>query len=313
MSEILKLINESNTILLMTHEQPDGDAIGSVMTFYHVLNNMNKTVDILIPEVPPVFGFLASINKVVDRSNKDYDLAIIVDCATKERIGQTNNEFNRCKMSIVIDHHISNTKYGNVNYVETNVSSCCQVLYYLLKSQNFNFTKEIAEALITGMLTDTNGFGNDNVDRNTFMMTAELLDTGINFHNIYYNVLAKKNKAQVLLTKLTFDRLEILYDGKIAFSYITKNDFDNVGAIVGDHEGLVDIGRNIEGVEVSIFVREDDGFRISFRSNGNVNVNKIATKFGGGGHTMAAGAKINASFEETKKMLIDETIKELTK
>lgn len=262
MSEILKLINESNTILLMTHEQPDGDAIGSVMTFYHVLNNMNKTVDILIPEVPPVFGFLASINKVVDRSNKDYDLAIIVDCATKERIGQTNNEFNRCKMSIVIDHHISNTKYGNVNYVETNVSSCCQVLYYLLKSQNFNFTKEIAEALITGMLTDTNGFGNDNVDRNTFMMTAELLDTGINFHNIYYNVLAKKNKAQVLLTKLTFDRLEILYDGKIAFSYITKNDFDNVGAIVGDHEGLVDIGRNIEGVEVSIFVREDDGFRI---------------------------------------------------
>lgn len=313
MSEILKLINESNTILLMTHEQPDGDAIGSVMTFYHVLNNMNKTVDILIPEVPPVFGFLASINKVVDRSNKSYDLAIIVDCATKERIGQTNNEFNRCKMSIVIDHHISNTKYGNVNYVETNVSSCCQVLYYLLKSENFNFTKEIAEALITGMLTDTNGFGNDNVDRNTFMMTAELLDTGINFHNIYYNVLAKKNKAQVLLTKLTFDRLEILYDGKIAFSYITKNDFDNVGAIVGDHEGLVDIGRNIEGVEVSIFVREDDGFRISFRSNGNVNVNKIATKFGGGGHTMAAGAKINASFEETKKMLIDETIKELTK
>lgn len=313
MSEILKLINESNTILLMTHEQPDGDAIGSVMTFYHVLNNMNKTVDILIPEVPPIFGFLASINKVVDRSNKDYDLAIIVDCATKERIGQTNNEFNRCKMSIVIDHHISNTKYGNVNYVETNVSSCCQVLYYLLKSQNFNFTKEIAEALITGMLTDTNGFGNDNVDRNTFMMTAELLDTGINFHNIYYNVLAKKNKAQVLLTKLTFDRLEILYDGKIAFSYITKNDFDNVGAIVGDHEGLVDIGRNIEGVEVSIFVRENDGFRISFRSNGNVNVTKIATKFGGGGHTMAAGAKINASFEETKKMLIDETIKELTK
>lgn len=313
MSEILKLINESNTILLMTHEQPDGDAIGSVMTFYHVLNNMNKTVDILIPEVPPVFGFLASINKVVDRSNKDYDLAIIVDCATKERIGQTNNEFNRCKMSIVIDHHISNTKYGNVNYVETNVSSCCQVLYYLLKSENFNFTKEIAEALITGMLTDTNGFGNDNVDRNTFMMTAELLDTGINFHNIYYNVLAKKNKAQVLLTKLTFDRLEILYDGKIAFSYITKNDFDNVGANVGDHEGLVDIGRNIEGVEVSIFVRENDGFRISFRSNGNVNVNKIATKFGGGGHTMAAGAKINASFEKTKKMLIDETIKELTK
>lgn len=311
MNNIIDLIKESDSILLMTHEQPDGDAIGSVMAFYHLLKDMNKSVDTILLEVPHSFDYLTSVNSPVDRDS--YDLGIIVDCSSKERIGQCNNEIDKCKKTIVIDHHISNTYYGDINHVEINTSSCCQIIYYLFKSWNIKFTKEIAEPLILGMLTDTSGFANDNVDKKTFMMVAELLDTGIDFHKIYYNILSKKNKAQHLLTKLVFDRLELLCDGKIAFSYITKKDLEDVGALTGDHEGLVDIGRNIEGVEVSIFVREDNGFRVSFRSNGKIFVNNIASKFGGGGHNMAAGAKINNSLEETKKMLIEETIKELSK
>lgn len=311
MNNIIDLIKESDSILLMTHEQPDGDAIGSVMAFYYLLKDMNKTVDKLLLEAPHSFNYLTSINNTVDKDN--YDLGIIVDCSSKERIGQGNNEIDKCKKTIVIDHHISNTYYGDINHVEVNTSSCCQIIYYLFKSWKIKFTKEIAEVLILGMLTDTSGFANDNVDKKTFMMVAELLDTGVDFHKIYYNILSKKNKAQYLLTRLVFSRLELICDGKIAFSYITKKDLDDVGALNGDHEGLVDIGRNIEGVEVSIFVREDDGFRVSFRSNGNVLVNNIAAKFGGGGHNMAAGAKINGSLEETKKMLIEETIKELSK
>ena len=312
-NSILDVINNSDSILLLTHEKPDGDAIGSVMAMYNVLKDMNKTVDIVIPEVPPVFNFLDSINKVVDKSNKKYDLVITCDCSTKERLGQINNEFDNCKHSIVIDHHVSNTNYGEINYVDANISSCCQIIYYLLKEWNIKFTHEIGEALTTGMLTDTNGFANCNVDKNTFIMAAELLDTGIDFPNIYYTVLSKCNKAQHLLRKIVIDRLEFYEDGKIAFSYVTKKDLENAGALPGDHEGLVDIGRNIEGVEVSIFIREDDGYRVSFRSNGKVLVNSIASKFGGGGHDMAAGATLDASFEETKRMLLDETIKEITK
>ena len=281
------------------------------MAFYHLLKTMNKDVDTVLLEVPNSFNYLTSINNTVDRDN--YGLGIVVDCSNKDRIGQTNNEFDRCKKTIVIDHHVSNTYFGDVNFVEEKTSSCCQIIYYLFKSWKIKFTREIAEALILGMLTDTSGFANDNVDKNTFMMVAELLDTGIDFHKIYYNILSKKNRAQYLLTKLVFNRLELLCDGKIAFAYITKKDLDDVGALNGDHEGLVDIGRNIDGVEVSIFVREDNGFRVSFRSNGKVLVNNIASKFGGGGHSMAAGAKINNNFEETKKMLIEETIKELSR
>ena len=312
MNKILNLIRESNSILLLTHEHPDGDAIGSVMAMYHVLNDMNKKVDVVIPTIPPVFDFLITKN-ILSKSDQNYDLVISLDCATKERLGQENDEFDGCEKKIVIDHHVSNSKYGDINHIEGNISSCCQVLYYLFKSWKINLTKVISEALITGLLTDTNGFSNDNVDKKSFLMVAELFDSGINFHNIYYNSLTKKSMAQHLLMKLATNRLEFFEDGKIVFTYITKEDFLNFNAKLGDHEGIVDIGRNIDGVEVSIFIREESEYHISLRSNGNVNVSNIAAKFGGGGHPLAAGAKSSNTFEETKKSLIDETIKELYK
>ncbi len=314
MNEIYELINESNNILLLSHESPDGDAIGSLMGVYHMLKNMNKKVDVVVPEMPETFLFLSDIDKVMKFSNKEYDLAIVLDCANKDRIGQTNYEFDRCKKSIVIDHHTSNNYYGDINYVLGETSSCCQVLYYLFKEWKIKFTNEIGEALLTGLLTDTNGFKNNNIDKFSFLMAAELLDLGIDVHKIYYLVLSKKTMAQYLLMKMTLDRLELLCDGKIAFSYISEEDMANVGAKMGDHEGLVEIGRNVGGVEVSVFMREcADIYRISLRSNGLVDVNEIAKKFDGGGHTMAAGIKTSGNFKETKEAIIDAIKESLNK
>ena len=310
---IWKTINECSSIIVIAHESPDGDAIGSAMAMYYIFKNLNKNVDVIVPEMPLTFSFLSNINEVKISTNKEYDLAIVVDCANLERVGQINNEITRCDKTIVIDHHISNTNYGLLNYVEGDTASCCQVIYYLFKEWNVNITKNIGEALITGSLTDTNGFRNNNVDKNTFLMAAELMDKDIDIHKIYYMALSQKTMAQYMLMRMTLDRLEMFEDGKIAFSYISNEDMENVGAKKGDHEGLVDLGRNVGGVEVSIFMHEDDGYRISFRSNGLVNVNEIAKKFGGGGHMMAAGAKVSANFKETKDKLISETIKELYK
>ena len=314
MSELFEAIKRSNSILLLAHENPDGDAIGSLMGFYHMLKNMKKDVQCVIPEIPETFLFLDAINEVLKESNREYDLAIVVDCANRERVGQINNELDRCKDVIVIDHHTSNAQYGNINYVEGEVSSCCQVIYYLFKEWNINITNEIGEALATGMLTDTAGFRNDNVDKKTYLMAAELIDFGVDLHKIYYLVLSKKSMAQYLLMKMTLDRLEMFCDGKIAFSYISQEDMENVGAKMGDHEGLVDIGRNIGGVEASIFMREcDDVYRISLRSNGLVDVNKVAYKFDGGGHKMAAGIKITGNFKEIKDAIIAAVAEELNK
>lgn len=308
-SKIKKLIDDADSILLLSHESPDGDAVGSVLSMYNYLISINKTVDMVVLDVPKVFNFLPSIDKVVDNTDKKYDLGVVLDCSTRERIGQKDDILSRCKNTVCIDHHISNTNYCDINLVAGNVSSCSQVVYYLLKDWNISFNENILKCIITGVLTDTNGFGNNNVDSDTFNMASEIIDFGVNIHDIYQKVLLTKTKSQYELMKIGMDRLEFYCDGKIAFTYILESDFDKVGAVLGEHEGIVDIGRNIEGVEVSIFIRENNGWTISFRSTGNVDVSKIALQIGGGGHKMAAGSKVFGTFEETKEILINEVKK----
>lgn len=304
--KILNIIKESKNILILSHQNPDGDAVGSTTAFYHALKNMNKNVDIMLIEVPKIMEFININNTIND--NKEYDLAIVLDCSTKERIGQINNVFSKISNSICIDHHITNTNYCDLTYNLPKVSSCSQIVYYLLKEWQIPITKEIGESIMLGVLTDTNGFSNNNIDEFTFLLASELMQKGIDVHKIYSKVLRIKTKTQYLLHKIATERLEFYQNNKIAFTYITKEDFENIGALVGDHEGIVEIGRNIEGVEVSIFVREKDGYHFSLRSNGKVLVNKIASKFGGGGHEMASGGIINESFAKMKEMIINETI-----
>lgn len=311
-SKMIDLINNSKNIVLLAHESPDGDAIGSVLAFYTFLKSINKNVDMIFPKIPNNFLNIEDIKYSVTDSSKKYDLGITVDCANKKRIGQVSDVIDRCNKTINIDHHVSNTKYADVNYVKGEIAACCQVIYYLFKEWNVNIDNKIATYLMMGLLTDTNGFMNNDVDKDTFLMAAEIKEMGIDINNIYMNYLAIKSMAQIKLMKIVIDRLEFFLDGKIAFSYMTKEDMENVCAKMGDHEGLVNIGRNIEGVEVSVFIREDDGYKVSLRSNGILDVNVIASKFGGGGHPMAAGIKFNDNFKETKDNIINEIIKGLS-
>lgn len=305
-SKIKDLIINSNSILLLTHENPDGDAIGSVLAFYHYLKSINKTVDMVVIDIPKIFNFLPSIDKIVDNTNGNYDLGIVFDCTSELRIGQKDNLLDRCRNTICIDHHISNLNYCDINYIESDTSSCCQVIYYLLKSWNVSISLEIGEAIINGVITDTIGFGVNTVNSDTFRLAAELSDLGVDIYSVYNKVIHTKSMAQYMLSRVAMDRLELFCDNKIAFTYILKEDFDKFNATLGDHEGIVNIGRNIEGVEVSVFMREDDGFNISFRSTGNVDVREIALIFDGGGHRLASGAKSYNSFEDTKEKIINE-------
>lgn len=194
--------------------------------------------------------------------------------------------------------------FGNINYVMGEEPACCQVVYRLFKYLNIEIDTKMGIDLMSGLLTDTNGFRNNAVNEQTFLMAAELYNKGVDIYYLYKKILTTKNKAQYELMKIVMNRLEFFGNGKIAFSYITKDDMLLVGAKLGDHEGLVDIGRSISGVEVSILIREDNGYRVSLRSNERVDVNLIANIFGGGGHTMAAGCKIDDEFNVVKDKLI---------
>ena len=315
LDEILKEIEKSEKIVILTHESPDGDAVGSSLALKLALESLGKEPDIIIPEYAEIFKFLPGTKDIKELSEvEQYDLAISLDCATLKRlIG--NEYFENAKRTIVIDHHGSNSMYGDFNYVNPVSPACAEILAGMFDYYNINITKEIGSCLLTGIITDTGGFKYPATTAETFEFTAELLRKGVNVSEIYRRVLQTVSRAHFELAKRVMDRLEILENGKVTFSYIDKKDEEEVGAKPGDHEGLVEIGRDIDGVEVAIFIRQSeekkDEYKVSMRSTEYVNVSDVSLMFGGGGHPRAAGATILGTVEEVKMKVLKEIKKVL--
>lgn len=314
LDEILKQIQKVEKIVILTHESPDGDAVGSSLAMKLILEKLEKKADVIIPEYSRLFNFLPSAEEImIDSEIKNYDLAISVDCATLKRMAK-KEYFENAKSTIVIDHHGSNTMYGDLNYVNPASPACCEVIAGMVKSYEIDITKDIGTCLMTGIITDTGGFRHVGITPETFEFTADLIRLGVDVPDIYKRTLNTKTRANFELTKKVMDRMEILEDGKVTFTYMNKQDEEEVGAEPGDHEGLVEIGRDIEGVEVSIFIRQkenEDAYKISMRSGNKVNVSDICFLFGGGGHPRAAGALIQGNVEQVKEKLMKEVRKAL--
>ena len=308
LDNILEEIKKANNIVLLTHENPDGDAIGSSLGMYNALKNMNKEVDLIIPEPPKTFDFLKGFDEIKQEGmEENYDLAIALDCADIKRLNGASKYFEDAKKTISIDHHGSNSMYADINYVDPVAPACCQILIVILDFLQIDIDKEIGECLLAGIITDTGGFKYQGTTKETFEFAAWLLSKGVNVSKIYKKVMETRTKANFELTKIVTDRMEFLEDGKIAFTYITKQDIEDVNAQAGDTEGLVEIGRTVEGVEVAVLLRESDkGYKISLRSNEYVNVSDVAMIFGGGGHPRAAGGLINLPLEQVKQKIINE-------
>ena len=314
LDEILKQIQKAEKIVILTHESPDGDAVGSSLAMKLILEKLEKKADVIIPEYSRLFNFLPSAEEImIDSEIKNYDLAISVDCATFKRMAK-KEYFENAKSTIVIDHHGSNTMYGDLNYVNPVSPACCEVIAGMVKYYEIDITKDIGTCLMTGIITDTGGFRHVGITPETFEFTADLIRLGVDVPDIYKRTLNTKTRANFELSKRVMDRMEILEDGKVTFTYMNKKDEEEVGAEPGDHEGLVEIGRDIEGVEVSIFIRQkenEDAYKISMRSGNKVNVSDICFLFGGGGHPRAAGALIQGNVEQVKEKLMKEVRKAL--
>ena len=308
LDKIKEEIEKAEKIVILTHENPDGDAIGSALALYKALEKMGKKPDLIVPEPPRVFNFLPCADKMKkEGSNEPYDLAIAVDSATIKMLNGWASYFESAKVKIVIDHHGTNTMYGDLNYVNPDSPAAAQILIQVIEFLGIEIDKEIGTCILTGIITDTGGFQYPSTTPETFEFAAELLKIGVNVSDVYKRVMETKSRASFELRKRAIDRLELFEDGKIAFTYITKNDLEETNAEPGDHEGIVNEGRSIEGVEVSIFLREiENGFRASLRSNSYVNVSDVCLLFGGGGHIHAAGCNMNMSLEQAKERLINE-------
>ncbi len=313
LDNIKEEILESKSIVILTHEVPDGDAVGSSLAMYMGLKQLGKDVDVIIPKYSKTFAFLPYINEVKEEGrNENYDLAIALDCGDIKRLNGFANYFENANTKISIDHHKVNTMFADYNFVNPTSPACSQILIMVLKSLGVEITKDIGTCLLTGIITDTGGFQYQNVKPETFEFAAELLSKGINISDIYKRTLKTVSKEKFELRKIAMNRIELLENDKIAFTYITKQDEEKICS--EDYDGIVDIGRDIEGVEISVFLREIDEntYKISLRSNDYVNVSDICLMFSGGGHIRAAGGIItDVPFEKAKEKIVTECKKHL--
>lgn len=310
LDKILEKINNVNSIVILTHENPDGDAIGTSLALYNSLKIYGKNnVELIIPECPKTFMFLPGANEIKKSTEiNNFELAIAIDCASYDMLCGGEEYFQNAESTIVIDHHGTNTMYGDLNFVNPDAPACAEVMIVALNKFGIDIDKNIGTCLLAGIITDTGGFKYQGVTAETFEFVARLLNKGVNVSSTYRKVLQVKTKSAFELSRVASDRLEFFFDGKVAFTYVTLEDYQKFGCSYGDHEGIVDMGRDIEGIEVSIFVREiqGKGLKVSLRSNEAVDVDGIALLYGGGGHQKAAGFSIKGSIESVKEMILEE-------
>lgn len=317
LDDILKEIQKAETILVLAHENPDGDAIGSSLGLCLALQNMGKNAEVLMVDYPANFAFLPGIENIKNKASYEkYDMTIVVDCPDIKRVSSEYIPyFESAKVTAEFDHHTKNSMFADYNIVNHVSPACAQILVSSFEYLNIDITKDIATCLLTGIITDTGGFKNTGITTETFEFAGWALSKGVNVSKIYRESMLITSKTKFEAQKVAMERMEFFEDGKVVFTYLTKEDDEKIGIQTGDHDGIVEIGRNIEGVETSVFLyqRDDGNFKASLRSNDYMDVADVCMMFGGGGHIRAAGCTMEMKLEDAKKAILAEVIKHLEK
>ena len=305
--DILDKIKQSKKIAIFTHIKADGDCLGAGMALYYSIKNLNKCVDIFNAEhVHTNYNFLTK-NKIKSKLNGEYDLFIAVDSATPKRLGDFGVDFSKHKNTINIDHHISNINYAMINFVNAKASSASEIIYEYLYSTKQTIDDNIAEALLSGISADTGCFKYSSTTSRTHEIASQLLKYNVDTDKIYYYLFNIQSKKEVSITSFMLQKLKYFCNDKVVITGITNKELETFNATEDDIPRIVESLSGIQGVEVAITYKQDtdNGFNVSFRSAGKVDVNIIAEGFGGGGHVMASGCKIYAKEQTVVKRLVE--------
>lgn len=299
--EITAKLNSAKKVAVFCHARPDGDALGSGLALCAALNNMGKTARMCCEDNPPEkFAFLPAMRQVkTELPKEDYDLFVSVDCADLARLGIFSKQFSKFKNTVNIDHHISNNGFANLNYV-CECPASCEIVTKIFRSAGWEITKEIADLLMLGLITDSGNFVHQDVTSKTFETAAYLRGKGADVNAINYNMFGRQPKARALLYGRVMNKIRFALDDKLTFIVISAADMNEFGADKSLTEGFVDFPLTIDGVEVSVSLMEfkKEQYKASLRSKGKVNVNSVASAFGGGGHVLASGCMLFGPLED---------------
>ncbi len=318
MNNILDVISSEQTIGISGHIKPDGDCFGSTMALYCYLKQEfpDRQIDLYLEMIPNSFRFFSFTDEIKTKEKMEgkleslpsYDLFISLDCGSPDRLGFVEGLLKKAKHTVNIDHHISNTSFGEVNHVVAHASSTCEVLFDLFDEDKL--TDEIAKALYLGIVHDTGVFKYSNTSRHTMEIAGKLMEKGIPFSQIIDETFYEKSYTQnLLIGKCVLDSTLFL-DGQVIATHLEQSTIEEYGADPAELEGIVDQLRITSGIDVAIFIHEtvDGEYKVSLRANNRdvVDVSKIAVHFGGGGHVKAAGCTMKGTYQEIYDKLLEQ-------
>jgi phosphoesterase RecJ-like protein len=311
-TEIARALREHQRFAVLSHVRPDGDALGSQIALALSLQAMGKTAKVWNEDgMLEKYSFVpnANILELPPIQAEEFDVAIALDTATQNRLGKAAEAVRKAKLWINIDHHPSNPGYGDLVHIDAHSPATGQILFELLKSEQLPFNRAIAENLFVAISTDTGSFQYPNTNPRTFEIAAELLRAGVNVGRISQQIYESYPRRRIELLRVLLDNMRFDAGGKIASFSLSLEMAAQIGAKPEDNEGLIDHLRAIDGIIVAVFFEElDDGkVRVSMRSKSEAaDVCAICQKFGGGGHTLAAGARIRGTLAEVQERVLNE-------
>ena len=316
MDELIRHLKDSQKVVLASHANPDGDAIGSLVAMGLSLKAMGKET-LLYNEspIPAVYRFLPLVDRVVRRIEDPsrFDTAVVLDCGNLDRIGEAAAAVSQIPVILNIDHHVTNSAFGHVQLVDTEACATAEILWRLLGRLEVGLDESIASAIYTGILTDTGSFRFSNTNRAAFAICTELVALGVDPYIVAKHVYGTYSLGRIKLLNLALDSIELSANGRLSVMILTEQMLSETGTRPEDVDGLIHYARSIKDVKVAALIHEYPNgsggrhgprYHVSLRSDGSVDVADFAAGFGGGGHPSAAGYSVEGRLPEVKSALI---------
>lgn len=310
LTQIAQAIRDRDDFLIVGHSIPDGDCIGSLLGLYLGLLSLGKRTRVFVQDqVPVIYEYLHGAVDILrpDQVGKPEPNLIYLDCSDKERVGDTATTILAGQHHIMnIDHHQSNTGFGDLNHVDEKVSSTAELVFDLLRHLQVEVNAAIANALYVGIFQDTGGFQHSSTTAATFRTAAALMEKGADLDAIKHNLFESKSIEELQLLALALRSINSSRDGNIVWMSLNYHDVANVGALNICPEGIINNTLAIKGAQVGLLFRElsPGNIKVGFRSKGEIDVAALASRFGGGGHTRAAGAQLTGTMEEVEREVV---------
>jgi bifunctional oligoribonuclease and PAP phosphatase NrnA len=315
LSQVVELIENKQFFGITTHVRPDGDGIGSSLGLCWLLRSLGKTAEVIVRDtIPTSYQQLPGADeiRIVPEIDRDYDAVFVIECSDVDRPGIKNlvKQF-----TVNIDHHSTCEHFGSINWIDATASAVGEMIYNLCKAIGGRVTKEIAECVYLALVTDTGSFHFPNTTERTLKVASELVKVGVKPAQISEAVYNSYPWSRIELMTKVLATVHRSKSGKVAWMRQTLEMIEDTDSVEGDNSGFVNIPLTAKEVEAVVYMREvrPNAYRVSLRSKGDINVARIAEKFGGGGHKNAAGCKIEGNWDECEAKFISALIEAVEK